>query len=166
MLDNNEQKKPNILQARVDNRLIHGQMATIWTPALSANLILVANDRVATDEAQKTLLQMSAGTNVQTRFFTIQETLDKIHKASSKQHILLVIENLQDALRLVKGGLPIKTLVLGNMHPNPTTKAVTPVIHVSDQDLQDAKEIEALGVEVVIRRVPADSAKKLFDYKI
>lgn len=160
------EKKPNILQARVDNRLIHGQMATIWTPSLDANLVLVANDRVAVDEAQKALLQMSAGTNVQTRFFTIQETLDKIHKASPKQRILLVIETLQDALRLVKGGLPVDTIVLGNMHPNPTTKPITPVIHVSEQDIADAKEIIDLGVKVVIRRVPTDSAKNLFDYKI
>ena len=34
---------PNILLTRIDNRLIHGQVATQWCGSIGANLILVAN---------------------------------------------------------------------------------------------------------------------------
>ena len=37
---------PNILLTRIDNRLIHGQVATQWNGSLGANLILVANDAI------------------------------------------------------------------------------------------------------------------------
>ena len=38
---------PNIVLTRIDNRLVHGQVATQWCGAIGANLILVANDEVA-----------------------------------------------------------------------------------------------------------------------
>ena len=38
---------PNIVLTRIDNRLVHGQVATQWCGAIGANLILVANDDVA-----------------------------------------------------------------------------------------------------------------------
>ena len=34
---------PNILLTRIDNRMIHGQVATQWSSHLGANLPLVAN---------------------------------------------------------------------------------------------------------------------------
>ena len=45
-----------ILLTRVDNRLIHGQVATMWTKVLGANLLLVANDAVANDEFKQSLI--------------------------------------------------------------------------------------------------------------
>lgn len=41
---------PNILLTRIDNRLIHGQVATQWSGVLGANLLLVANDAVAKED--------------------------------------------------------------------------------------------------------------------
>lgn len=155
-------KMPIILQTRIDNRLIHGQVATIWTPFLDTNLILVANDKAAKDEAQKALLQMSAGTNMQTRFFTIQETIDKIHKASSKQKIFIVVEFPKDVLALVEGGVPIKEVVLGNMHPSEGKKKVTDVIFVNDEDVACFQKMKDLGVNILIRRVPQDTPKDFF----
>lgn len=155
-------KMPIILQTRIDNRLIHGQVATIWAPFLDTNLILVANDKAAKDEAQKALLQMSAGTNMQTRFFTIQETIDKIHKASSKQKIFIVVEFPKDVLALVEGGVPIKEVVLGNMHPSEGKKKVTDVIFVNDEDVACFQKMKDLGVNVLIRRVPQDTPKDFF----
>ncbi len=49
---------PNILLTRIDNRLIHGQVATQWSGVLGANLLLVANDAVAKDEFRQGLMNM------------------------------------------------------------------------------------------------------------
>lgn len=32
---------------RIDNRLIHGQVALLWTKYLNVNRIVVANDKIA-----------------------------------------------------------------------------------------------------------------------
>ena len=52
---------PDILLARVDNRLIHGQVGMTWANHLGANLIIVANDEVAEDEVQQNLMDMAGG---------------------------------------------------------------------------------------------------------
>ena len=51
---------PNILLTRIDNRLIHGQVATQWNGSLGANLILVANDAISEDTMRQQLLNMAA----------------------------------------------------------------------------------------------------------
>ena len=51
---------PNILLTRIDNRLIHGQVATQWSKIVGANLLLVANDEVAHDEFRQSLMDMAA----------------------------------------------------------------------------------------------------------
>lgn len=46
---------PNIVLTRIDNRLIHGQVATMWSSSVGANLLLVANDEVCTNEFRQGL---------------------------------------------------------------------------------------------------------------
>lgn len=156
-------KQPNILLTRIDNRLIHGQVGVVWTTFLGANLIVVANDRVANDETQQALLDMAVGSGVQTRYFSLQKTIDVINKASPSQKILLLIENPQDALTLVQGGIPIDSLNVGNMHFVEGKKQITSFIYMDDKDIECIKSIIDLGVEVDIRKVPTDSMKKIND---
>ena len=58
---------PNIVLTRIDNRLIHGQVATMWTASVGANLLLVANDEVSKDEFRQSLMDMAAPAAAQTR---------------------------------------------------------------------------------------------------
>lgn len=157
--------EPNILLTRIDNRLIHGQVATQWNSTLGANLILVANDDVAGNKMRQNLMNMAAPTGVATRFFSLQKTIDVIHKASPKQHIFLVAENPSDVLTLVKGGVPIRKVNIGNMHMSEGKRQVATSVAVDDGDVAAFKELQDLGVELEIRRVPstpAEDINKLF----
>ena len=78
---------PDIVLTRIDNRLIHGQVATQWCGVVGANLLLVANDAVSTDEFRQGLMNMAAPAYAQTRFFSIQKTIDIIGKASPEMCI-------------------------------------------------------------------------------
>lgn len=62
--------EPNILLTRIDNRLVHGQVATQWNSTLGSNLILVANDDVSTNTMRQNLMKMAAPAGVATRFFS------------------------------------------------------------------------------------------------
>ena len=157
--------EPNILLTRIDNRLIHGQVATQWNSTLGANLILVANDDVAGNKMRQNLMNMAAPTGVATRFFSLQKTIDVIHRASPKQHIFLVAENPSDVLTLVKGGVPIRKVNIGNMHMSEGKRQVATSVAVDDADVAAFKELQDLGVELEIRRVPstpAEDINKLF----
>ena len=156
---------PNIVLTRIDNRLIHGQVATQWCGVVGANLLLVANDAVSKDEFRQGLMNMAAPAYAQTRFFSIEKTCAIIDKASPAQKIAIICENPQDVLRLVKGGVPIKKVNIGNMHMAEGKRQVATSVAVNDDDVACFKELQDLGVELEIKRVPdtaAESIDKLF----
>jgi len=157
--------EPNILLTRIDNRLIHGQVATQWNGTLGANLILVANDKGAEDKVRQGLMDMAAPAGVQTRYFSLQKTIEIIHKASPKQKIFMVVENPQDALKLAEGGVPIKKLNIGNMHMSEGKRQVATTVAVDEADVNAFKKLKEMGVQLVIQRVPTtpvEDEKKLF----
>lgn len=156
---------PDIVLTRIDNRLIHGQVATQWCGVVGANLLLVANDKVAADEFRQGLMNMAAPAYAQTRFFTIEKTINIIHKASASQHIAIICETPQDVLKLIEGGVPIKKVNIGNMHMAEGKRQVATSVAVDDADVAAFKKMQDMGVELEIKRVPdtpAESIDKLF----
>ena len=156
---------PNIVLTRIDNRLIHGQVATQWCGVVGANLLLVANDNVAHDEFRQGLMNMAAPAYAQTRFFTIEKTCAIIDKASPAQKIAIICENPQDVLKLVEGGVPIKKLNIGNMHMAEGKRQVATTVAVDDADVECFRKLQSLGVELEIKRVPdtaTENVEKLF----
>ena len=156
---------PNILLTRIDNRLIHGQVATQWSGVLGVNLLLVANDNVAGDEFRQGLMNMAAPAYAQTRYFSIEKTCAIIDKASDAQKIFIICETPQDVLRLVEGGVPIKKCNIGNMHMAEGKRQVATSVAVDDADVATFRKLQELGVELEIKRVPdiaAEDVNKLF----
>lgn len=156
----------NIVLTRIDNRMIHGQVATQWSGNIGANLLLVANEDVATNQMRQGLMDMAAPSYAQTRYWSLQKTIDTIHKASDRQKIFLICETPQDVLTLVEGGVPIKKVNIGNMHMAEGKRQVAGSVAVDDSDVAAFKRLQELGVELEIRRVPQESAEnisKLFE---
>lgn len=65
-------------------------------------------------------------------------------------------------LKLIKGGVPIKKVNVGNMHVKPG-KHVSHEAHVyvDDQDMADFEAMKAMGVEVYIEILPGDKKYKI-----
>ena len=154
---------PNILSTRVDNRLVHGQVGMTWVNSIQANLVLVANDAVANDSVQQSLMDMVLPEGVQSRYFTIEKTINVIHKASDAQKIFLVVKTPQDALKLVEGGVAIKYLNIGNMHFSEGKKQISATVSVDEDDIKTLKRLNELGVELDLRGVPSDKGKNIME---
>src|SRR5699024_8444024 len=154
---------PNILITRIDNRLIHGQVGVTWTNHLGANLVVVANDEVSKDEVQQNLMDMVLPDVIQTRFFSLQKTIDIIHNASPRQKIFLVVRDVQDALTLKESGVPIDQLNIGNMHYEEGKKQITSTISVDKDDKAAFKRLDELGVKMDMRGVPTDRSQNIMD---
>lgn len=150
---------PNILLTRIDNRLIHGQVGVTWVNHLGANLILVANDEVANDPVQQNLMEMVVPDAIQTRFFTLEKTINVIHKAADRQKIFLVCKTPQDVLKLIDGGVPIKELNIGNMHFSEGKEQISSTVSVDENDKKAIRKILDSGVKVEVRRVPEEKVE-------
>lgn len=152
---------PNINLVRIDNRLIHGQVATSWIQHAKANLVLVANDEVSTNTMRQDLMKTIVPSHVQTRFFSLQKTADVIHKASESQHILIVLDNPIDALWLKKNGVPIEYINLGNMHGGDGKKCIAKAAFATDEEVQALRELIELGVEIEFQQLPVDPKENI-----
>lgn len=156
-------EKPNILLTRIDNRLIHGQVGVTWVNHLGANLVVVANDKVANDEIQQNLMDMVLPDVVSARYFSLKKTIDVIHKASPRQKIFLVVKDVHDALTLKEGGVPINKINVGNMHYEEGKKQISSTVSVDEKDIAAFKRLHELGVKLDLRRVPGEKGRDIMD---
>lgn len=153
---------PNILLTRIDNRLIHGQVGCTWTMTLGANLIVVADDEAAKDTLMQKLMATTAkSSGAGVRFFTLQKTIDVIHKAADKQKIFIVCRNPQAVRALVEGGVPLKEVNVGNMHFSEGKRQISKKVYVDDKDLEDLRFIQDKGIDLYIQDVPGDTKERI-----
>ena len=132
--------KPNIAALRIDERLVHGQ-GQLWIKTLGVNTVIVANDEAANDPIQQTLMKTVIPKTIAMRFFTVQHTCDVIMKASPKQTIFIVCKTPADALRLVKGGVPVKEINVGNIHRAPGKEEISKYIALGEDDKAALREL-------------------------
>lgn len=157
--------EPNILLTRIDNRLVHGQVATQWNSTLGSNLILVANDDVASNTMRQNLMKMAAPAASLRVSSPCRRPSTSLARRAPRQKIFIVAETPEDVLTLVKGGVPIKKVNIGNMHMSEGKRQVATSVAVNDEDVAAFKELQELGVELEIRRVPStpvEDTSKLF----
>lgn len=151
----------NILLTRIDNRLIHGQIAVAWTNHVGANLIIVVNDEVAEDDFQQSLMDMAVPEGVGVRYFTVQETIDKIPHASEQQKVFIIARTPQDVLALIDGGVMIREVNIGNMHYAEGKRQLTSTVSIDKDDEETFKKLHEKGVKLEIRRVPEERGQDI-----
>lgn len=154
---------PNLLLTRIDNRLIHGQVGVTWVNHLGANLVVVANDKVAEDEVQQNLMDMVLPDVIQTRFFSLQKTIDIIHKAADRQKIFLVVRDVHDVLTLKEGGVPIDHINIGNLHYEEGKKQISSTVSVDSKDIEAFERLGEMGVNLDLRRVPDERGQNILE---
>lgn len=153
---------PNILLTRIDNRLVHGQVGITWTTTIGANLLIVADDLVAQDPLQQQLMGITAeSSGAGIRFFTVDHTIDIIHKAAPHQKIFIICRTPEEVKRLVDGGVPLTEVNVGNMHYSPGKKQISTKVYADENDLEILRDIAAKGVKVFIQDTPGDKKEMI-----
>ena len=127
--------KLKINLARLSTRLLHGQVATAWTPDSKADRIIVASDNVANDELRKELIKQAAPNGVKPTLS--QSEIDRRCKDPrfGETHALILFETPQDALRAIEGGVPIKTLNVGSMAHSTGKTMINNVLSMDKEDV-------------------------------
>ncbi len=147
--------KNNILLTRIDNRLIHGQVVCNWAGTVGANLIVVVDDETANSETEKNIMKLAASSlGFDSRFFTVQHTIDVIEKANAEQKIFLVCKTPETLRKLIEGGVEIKKVNIGNMHFSEGKKKISDKVYVNDKDMEDLNFIKSKVDEIYIQDTP------------
>lgn len=154
-------KMAQIVLTRIDNRLIHGQIVTQWCGHVQADVLLVANDEVAHDSLRQSLMKMAAPQTVETRYFTLAQTIEALNNSTSDKKVAILCETPQDVFTLIEGGVNITTVNVGNMHMSKGKRAVAISVAVDDADVSVFKKIKERGVTLEIQRVPHCAKEKV-----
>lgn len=151
--------------ARIDSRLLHGQVATSWTKSTNPTRIIVASDEVAKDELRKGLIKQAAPSNVKAHVVPIHKLIElaKDDQHFGGQRALLLFETPQDALRAVEGGVPLDTINVGSMAHSKGKVQPNRTLAFDQDDIEAFKKLEELGMKFDVRKVPGDRGENMKD---
>lgn len=153
----------NIVFTRVDNRLVHGQVANVWLGSINANLVVVVDDDTAKDPMLKSIMKMTTDARgVGIRFFSVEKAIDTLPKASASQKIFLVAKTPKVIRTLVENGINIPQCNIGNMHFEEGKRVYKEShVYVNDNDLDDIQYLKDHGVDIYIQMLPTVSKIEL-----
>ncbi len=148
----------DIALARIDDRLIHGQVVTAWLQTLGkCNEILICDDKARKDQFLQNVLKMTAPPNMALRVLSVDETIaDFQAKSGDSRHVLLLTRGPEPMLRLLESGVPISYVNLGGMGAGPGRKNLHKSISLSAAEIDTLRQIQAKGVRIEIKMVPSD----------
>ncbi|HFX3746081.1 TPA: PTS mannose/fructose/sorbose transporter subunit IIAB [Enterococcus faecium] len=156
--------KENIVNVRIDERLIHGQVAGIWAPSLHTQRIIVINDEAAADSLQKSSLRMAAPTSMRLSVLPVESAAKNIRSGKyGKQRLFLVFKNPTDVLRYLKAGGKLTHVNVGNMSYKEGSKDITKSIKVLEEEIDVFESIAAMDINVTAQLVPNDPVVDFMD---
>ncbi|VDG22843.1 PTS sugar transporter subunit IIB [Lactiplantibacillus mudanjiangensis] len=153
---------------RVDNRLIHGQIAVTWKQALEFDAVVVPDDQLVNDQLNKTIMNMALQSANLTGYFVSVSNGAKMIARLKREHISLlgkpfrifVVCRTPAAVRaLVEAGTEAETVTLWNMFKQPGKQKIAGTVYMDQADLDDAAVIKQHVPDTSIQGSPY--AKKI-----
>ena len=148
--------------ARIDSRLLHGQVATSWTKPTQPDRIIVVSDGVAHDRLRKNMIIQAAPPGVKVNVVPIKKMIEVAKDPRfGATKAMVLFETPQDALKAIEGGVDIKTLNVGSMAHSEGKVAVNKVLSFNQNDVDTYEKLKKLGVKFDVRKVPNDSGENM-----
>lgn len=143
---------------RVDERLLHGQVAVTWANAIAPDAILIANDEAANNEMSKLALKMAKPNGVKLAIKTLDDAALLLENPKSANiKIFVIVRTIQDALKLTKMTKQINRINIGGVKKKEGGKMLAAGIFLNEDDLHCIKELVDLVDEVEVRMVPSEA---------
>ncbi len=153
----------NVLLVRVDDRFIHGQILESWIPFLKAQSVVVANDALASDHFQKTIMSMAIPDRIALRIVTLDEVTCLAQDMDlDDKRTLVIVSSIRDAHALYSKGFRFLKLNLGNNKGTQASRQVSYSVWVDQDDVRMLKNLMDSGVDVSLQSVPRE---RLIDMK-
>jgi PTS system mannose-specific IIB component len=147
---------------RIDDRLIHGQVATVWAKDSGCNRIMACSDEVAKDDLRKQLLIQVSPPGIKAYVLPIEKAIEAYKNPKyDRFKTLFLFTNPTDIVRMVEGGVDIKSVNVGGMCYKEGTKQITSALCMSKADINAFKKLNELGVELEARKLVKDSKVNL-----
>ncbi len=143
---------------RIDDRLLHGQVAYSWKAALSYEAIVIANDNAAADPIRKSALQLAKPDGVRIAIRSVDDAITLLKNEKIKAlKVFVIVDNPQDALRIYKGIDETPDLNIGGVQSQDGRIELTQAVYFNESELEALDEIAERKINVSVKLVPSDS---------
>lgn len=152
----------NITVFRIDDRLIHGQVATSWTNYANAKQIVVADNTVINDTFQQSLLKMATPRGVELKLLSLEEAKKEI-KSSGEDSLdtLFLVRGAVEANEILEDSSVVKEVNIGNLNMRKGKEKVLDNLWVYPEDIKAFKELEQKGFNLEYRTLPNDKKQSV-----
>lgn len=157
----------NIALLRIDDRLIHGQVATSWAKAVKCEAIFAVNDDVANDELRRELLLQIVPPGLKGYVIPVEKAIKVYHNPKyTGKNILWLITKPADALRLIEGGVKIDKINVGGMTYKDGNKMLSDAVTVGKADVETFHKLLDLGVDLSMQKVATNPRVEITKAKL
>lgn len=151
----------SIVFSRVEERLIHGQVAYSWNSALQFDAFVVIDDASAKDEFMRSLLEMACPRGKKVFIYDEQTAIENIN--TIKKRLFLIAKSPLTFLHLYEAGIHFEHLNIGSIHIKPNKKEIYQTVCVSDEEIEALHALMNAGITCEIQKLPSDSKKNVKD---
>ena len=142
--------------ARIDDRLIHGQVITTWVKNYDIEQVLVIKYKVSNDKVQQSVLTMSAPAGLKVLVFGVQQFIEILKKTPIKKRTMLLFTNSIDVDVMVSAGLELEKLNVGGMRMQNGRHQLSRAVSVTPEEELAFKNLINKNVIVEVQMVPKD----------
>lgn len=153
-----------ILLARVDDRLIHGQVTVGWSRFLDIEKIVVVSDELAADEMQRSFLMMAVPETTDFDLDTVEHVAEKLkNPAYSEKRTLLLAAAPGEYRRLILDHhVDLKEINIGGQRYAAGVHKVCDGVLLTEDAYQDLIALHDAGISVEVRMIPSHDKKDFF----
>ena len=146
---------------RIDDRLIHGQVVSVWVPELKVKRILIIDDIVAQDPFLQKIYQLSAPPGINIDVYSVDQAANEVLLHSGHSNTLVVIRSPQTLYRLISKGFPVKSVNIGALGSTPERHLFYRNICLSKPELDMLRDMQKSGLKIYFQRTPDEPIKYL-----
>lgn len=156
----------NVVLARVDDRLIHGEVVSVWTPSLHVNRIIIVDDEVAADQFNKRVIKALAPEGVKCNVYDTERGADILQRDSKEagERVMILTKTPITYDRMAKLGLKLKEVNLGGMGLRGERTPFIKNVSCSPDEMEAIKSLMAEGTRVYYQLVPEQQVIEAKDY--
>jgi PTS system mannose-specific IIB component len=151
-----------LLLARIDDRLIHGQVAHGWGRALRPTLLAIVSDGLRARPDESALYLLAAPDGCEACVVSVDEAMAPGFRARVESaRTILLFPGTEEPLRLAEAGFPLPALNVGGLHVAPGKREVLPWVWLDEGDIDRLRRLQALGARIEARDLPTNQPRSL-----
>lgn len=153
-----------IVHVRIDDRLIHGQVATMWTNNLSVTRIMVVDDEAAVDDVLKMSLKLACPNNVALSVLPVNKAAERINAGAYEgQRVFLIIKSPDTLIRLVESHVKIDQVNVGNLTYSEGKTKIANTVAVTQEEVAGFRKLHRMNVKLTLQLIPSNPSENLIE---